>query len=88
MLVITRKPNESIEIGSEIKVTVLSSSRNSVKIGIEAPPDLLVLRNELEPHCDSKATSSPQPSSIIQTKRRSSLGIMDTLIRVKNRPVK
>jgi len=34
-------------IGSDIKITVLKVDRNQVRIGIEAPPDVTILRDEL-----------------------------------------
>lgn len=45
MLVVSRSPGESIQVGSDIVVTVLSSRR--VRIGIDAPDGVLVLRSEL-----------------------------------------
>jgi len=47
MLVLTRKRNEQIKIGENIVITVVESSRGSVKLGIQAPHDVRVLRAEL-----------------------------------------
>ena len=47
MLVLTRKKNESIMLGEEIKITVLDIRGDSIKLGIEAPKELTVLRSEL-----------------------------------------
>lgn len=47
MLVITRKVNEGIRIGENINVTVVETSRDRVKIGIEAPSDVRIIRKEL-----------------------------------------
>ena len=47
MLVLGRKINESVVIGDEIIVTVLSVDGDRVKIGIEAPPRVRILRQEL-----------------------------------------
>lgn len=47
MLVLSRKLNESIVIGNGITVTVVSVGRHRVKIGIEAPPEISILRQEL-----------------------------------------
>jgi carbon storage regulator CsrA len=49
MLVLSRKTHETIVIGSDIQVTVVSVSANRVKIGIQAPDDVRVLRSELSP---------------------------------------
>lgn len=47
MLVLSRKLNEKIVIGGEIVVTVVRIDRNQVRIGIEAPGDVRVYREEL-----------------------------------------
>lgn len=47
MLVLTRKSNQSIMIGDEIEVSVLSISGEKVRIGIEAPRDVPVFRKEV-----------------------------------------
>ena len=47
MLVLTRKRNESIVIGDDIEVSVLSVSGEKVRIGIDAPRDIPVFRKEL-----------------------------------------
>ncbi len=47
MLVLSRKPLQSIMIGSDIKITVVKVDRNQVRIGIEAPPNVTILRDEL-----------------------------------------
>ena len=49
MLVLTRKPSETITIGENIRVMVLSVGRGQVRIGIEAPRDVPVYRQELLP---------------------------------------
>jgi carbon storage regulator len=50
MLVLSRKESEKIRLGDSIVVTVVRVSGDKVRLGIEAPPDVLVLREELEPH--------------------------------------
>ena len=47
MLVITRKEAEMVQIGSDIIVKVVQTGRGSIKIGIEAPSDVRVLRGEM-----------------------------------------
>ena len=48
MLVLTRKPSQSFTLSGGITVTVLSMIRNQVKLGIEAPKDVVILRTELK----------------------------------------
>ena len=47
MLVLSRKVNERIQIGDEITITIVRVSSGSVRIGIEAPGHLTILRDEL-----------------------------------------
>jgi len=47
MLVLSRKRLEQIVIGSEIRITVVKVEGSHVRLGIEAPPDLTILRAEL-----------------------------------------
>jgi carbon storage regulator len=50
MLVLSRKETERIRLGDSIVVTVVRVAGDKVRLGIEAPADVLVLREELEPH--------------------------------------
>ncbi len=47
MLVLSRKPAQTVMIGSDIRVTVVRLEGNQVRIGIEAPHDVRILRGEL-----------------------------------------
>ncbi|MDQ0244754.1 carbon storage regulator [Bacillus fengqiuensis] len=47
MLVLTRKTKESIKIGDDIEITVLSVSGDQVKIGINAPKSIEIHRREI-----------------------------------------
>ncbi len=53
MLVLSRRPSETIQIGTEIEISVLEIRGNQVRLGISAPPDMLVLRTELAPAAHS-----------------------------------
>lgn len=57
MLVLTRKMNESIVIGDNIKVMIVGIRGGHVRLGIEAPPEVTVLRDELKRH------KSPEPAA-------------------------
>lgn len=62
MLVLSRRESERIRLGSSIVVTVVRVSGDKVRLGIEAPRDVLVLREELEPH--GEATGPPHTVSV------------------------
>ena len=49
MLVLSRKESERIRLGDSIVVTVVRVAGDKVRLGIEAPADIVVLRDELEP---------------------------------------
>ena len=58
MLVLSRKESERIKLGELIVVTVVRVSGDKVRLGIEAPSDVLVLREELEPRTEENAVLS------------------------------
>lgn len=48
MLVLSRRPNESIRIGDDIEITVVEVSHTGqVRLGLRAPEDVVILRSEL-----------------------------------------
>ena len=47
MLILTREQNESVIIDDDIKVTVLSDKHGQVKLGIDAPDDVEIWREEI-----------------------------------------
>lgn len=47
MLVLSRKSDESIVIGGSVKVRIISVRGNTVRLGIEAPKEVSILRSEL-----------------------------------------
>jgi len=47
MLVLTRKKNEKIRIGNDIVLNIIAISENQVRVGIEAPADVKILREEV-----------------------------------------
>lgn len=56
MLVLTRKVGESILIGDNIKVTIIECSYGKMRVGIEAPREVKVLRTELAPQNQTEKT--------------------------------
>lgn len=67
MLVLSRKESQRIRLGDSIVVTIVKISGDKVRVGIEAPTDVLVLRDELEVHAPPRAAgaakSSPQQAA-------------------------
>lgn len=50
MLVLSRKLGEKIVIGDNVVITVVKIDRNQIRIGIEAPQDVPVYREEIAPN--------------------------------------
>ncbi len=47
MLALTRKPGNKIAVGNDVVITVIMCGPGQVRLGIEAPPDVEILRDEL-----------------------------------------
>ncbi|REJ72279.1 MAG: carbon storage regulator [Planctomycetota bacterium] len=61
MLVLSRKPGERILIGDDVAVTIVRIGPNTVRLGIDAPKHLNIVREEL---CESKSpTQRPSDPS-------------------------
>lgn len=84
MLVLTRKPGESLYIGDDIKVTLHGIRGNQVRIGVEAPPSVRIYREEIylqileENKSAAKLAESPADlegvANAWKTKRPGSIG--------------
>ncbi len=77
MLILTRKPEQSIIIADDIVVTVLAVDGDRVKLGIKAPVDISVLRDEVRREVggeNRRAAYSPADRAKME-------GMLRTLIR-------
>ena len=63
MLVLSRKQLEGIQIGSDIRIKIVKVDRNQVRIGIEAPPDVMIVRDELINDAEMQAARSAWDAS-------------------------
>jgi carbon storage regulator len=59
MLVLSRKVGERMLIGGTIVLTVLEANGRRIRLGIEAPPDVPIWREELAPSPGADPTVSP-----------------------------
>ncbi|MFT4414406.1 carbon storage regulator CsrA [Fredinandcohnia humi] len=62
MLVLTRKKNESIKIGDDIEITILSVSGEQIKIGIDAPKHVEIHRKEVYVEIQDENNKASQTS--------------------------
>jgi carbon storage regulator len=61
MLVLTRKPGQSIMIGDGVEVQVLSVAGEKVRLGITAPRDVSIFRNEVYDRIESENAARQEP---------------------------
>lgn len=71
MLVLTRKTQEKIQIGENITITIVRVKGQAVRVGIEAPQDVRVIRGEL-----AESQSKPQQAPLAAKVRRESAAEM------------
>lgn len=79
MLVIRRRPGETLVIGEDVEIQVLSSSASQVKLGIRAPRSVNVVRQEIRMVGQQNQASA---------ERRSERAVRNLLNALKNPPSK
>jgi carbon storage regulator len=68
MLVLSRKEGQKILVGSDIEITVVRVSAHTVRIGIEAPSECKIVREEVELRNSNSNDSVPSsPSSPVNS---------------------
>jgi carbon storage regulator len=63
MLVLSRKPGEKLIINNNITITILEVIGNRIKLGVEAPDNVRVLRGELAWWQDSQTSGEVKPKA-------------------------
>jgi carbon storage regulator CsrA len=71
MLVLTRKAKQQIQIGPDITITILQLKGQAVRVGIEAPREICVLRTELAAKLASDS-QDPTVTAALEKNRRES----------------
>jgi carbon storage regulator len=72
MLILTRKVNETVMIGNDVTITVLSVNGSQVRIGVSAPKNVAVHREEIYDRIKREQPSSPEIGHDGQRKERDS----------------
>jgi carbon storage regulator len=66
MLILSRRPNESLRIAGEITVTVLGVNGNQIRLGITAPPNVAVDREEIHQRkAAERAAKLVRPDTVV-----------------------
>ncbi len=81
MLVLTRKLDQSIQIGDDVTITILAVKGNTVRIGISAPDHVRIARRELH---DKRRDSGVEQAA--QTPSEASQGAEMEVIEIQSRP--
>jgi carbon storage regulator len=81
MLVLTRKPGQSIMIGDGVEVRVLSVAGEKVRLGITAPRDVSIFRNEVYDRIESE---NAEPEE--EVRDGTNAAVEDALERLSSRP--
>ena len=66
MLILSRRPSETIRIGNNITVTVLAVRGNQVRLGIHAPEDISIHRKEIFQRIQSYVSEVTQADTVSQ----------------------
>ena len=67
MLILTRKPGESIVIGDSVTITVLGVRGNQVRLGVEAPIEISVHREEIYHRIQREKTRQKAQEAVVET---------------------
>jgi carbon storage regulator len=63
MLVLSRKQTERVRLGESVVLTIVRVSGDKVRVGIEAPQNVVVLRSELKPRSEEPGSAGPGSES-------------------------
>ena len=66
MLVIRRRPGESLLIGENVEVEILESSTSQVKVGIRAPREIAVVRKEIHLTMEENRAAARTPEASVR----------------------
>ncbi len=90
MLVITRKPGQSVYIGENVRVTVHGIRGNQVRMGIEAPDNVRIYREEIFHQIleENQSAASELPVDLLAVARSWKDGKKDVIAKLKDHKLK
>jgi carbon storage regulator len=85
MLVLTRKPGQSIMIGDGVEVQVLSVAGEKVRLGITAPRDVSIFRNEVYERIETEGDVEGESSTGVEDDPGTNEAVANALQRLSRR---
>lgn len=79
MLILTRRVGETIVIGDDVIITVLGIKGNQVRIGINAPKDVSVHREEIYQRIQQEKNTTSTPTAAVAPKQEESTTVTTTI---------
>ena len=73
MLVLSRKLKEEIYLGNDVSIKIVEITKNGIKLGIDAPKDMIILRGELKKRIEDSNKKAINNSELKQVKDLSRL---------------
>ena len=67
MLILSRRPNESLRIGNNVVITIVGFSGNQIRLGISAPPNVVIDREEVHLRKIAESIPTLSPPSVTQS---------------------
>ena len=67
MLILTRRNGESLVIGEDVKITILDVKKDQVKVGIHAPTEVSIYREEIYQRIQSANNTSQEGTEEVTT---------------------
>jgi carbon storage regulator len=86
MLILTRRVGETIVIGDDVIVTVLGIKGNQVRIGINAPKDVSVHREEIYQRIQQEKNTTPKPEEAAAAPVAAAPAAAPVVVRKKREP--
>ena len=66
MLILSRRPNESLRIGNNVVITVVGFNGNQIRLGISAPPNVIIDREEVHLRKIAESIPTLSPPEVTQ----------------------
>lgn len=66
MLILSRRVGETLQIGENVQVVTFAIHGNQIRLGIEAPPDVVIIRKEIQQYPIGWECEGPRPRLVLR----------------------